>query len=179
VRSGSAEALGADVSKMEDVPLRERGVCPVPMDWSFKTASRWRRRAMIEAAYGADELRRERAQQAEAEAIPLEVGDLAGEALSLATRQRAAQAFVERSFPDVAKWAGRERTWSVTVRQPARLRLVRKGLTSAVTLWCDECLRELEVCLNRAAGCPVSVRRGARPREITLAVCGPNAKLGP
>ena len=164
---------------MEDVPLRARGVCPVPMDWTFRSAPRWRRRAVIEAAYAADELRRERAEQAEAEAVPLEVGDLAGEALSLAARQRAAQAFVERNFPDVAQWAGRARTWSVSVRQPVRLRLVRKGLASAVTLWCDECLRELEVCLNRGAGCPVSVKRGARQRELTLAVRGPGVVLRP
>jgi hypothetical protein len=155
---------------MEDVPLRERGVCPVAMDWTFKTASRWRRRFMIEAAYAADELRRERAEQAEAEAIALDVGELAGEALSLAARQRAAQAFVERNFPDAAKWG--ERTWSAVVRQPVRLHLRRKGLSTSVTLWCDECLRELEVNLNRATGRPVTVKRGARPREVVLSVRG-------
>ena len=30
---------------------RTAGVCPVPMDWTFKTSSRYERRMMIENAY--------------------------------------------------------------------------------------------------------------------------------
>jgi hypothetical protein len=163
------------MSEATYVPLRERGVTPVPIDWTFKTAPRWKRRMMIERAYAIDEAqhaaRLSARAAAELQSHVLHVGDLAGAELDAAVRRHAAAVLVGRHFADAPRWSRghKAKTWSFAAPEPTTVTMLRGDARTSATFWPAEVAADLERELARVApGCGVRVRPGSGRGDVLL-----------
>ena len=162
-------------------PLRNRGVLPVPNDWTFRCMPRWKRALVIQRAYAASEAAHAASLGGYTSAAPpptevLSAENLRGAELEAAVRTRAAESLVRNCFGAAASWHtgksnGEQRRVHFSARAPTQVVMEFGAQRACMSLWPCEYLAELESALRATARqCHVSVRPGARKSDVVVTV---------
>lgn len=163
---------------LKTVPLRQRGDCPVPINWEFKTAPRWKRRMMIERAFALDDARRRTSQEEiRTRSLPAEgpllVADLDQQEMDKLVRLQAARQLARGPFRGAETWnlprVGAKK-WTFSVDAPTRVMAQRGDELFSLSLWPRDCLAELLRLLRDLVPrqCRLSGFPGARAQDLVL-----------